>query len=183
MRAVLYLILLLAPLSVHAEWRASASDGFLEFVPSYDGTELAGRFQQFEVSLNPGVTSPAGGHLEVQVHVASADMQDADLNAGIASPDFFHATKYPLAVFVSTSIVAIGGADGYRARGRLELKGLAHEVDIPFTWAETGDQAEMRGTLELSRSDFGIGQGDWAADNTIADPVGVRFRLTLHASP
>ncbi len=37
----------------------------------------------------------------------------------------------------------------------------------------------MKGTAELRRLDFGLGQGDWVSTEWVGDEVEVRFELTL----
>ena len=173
--------LLLLPLAAQAGWRSVAGESTLEFVPSYEGTELPGRFGRFEVHFDFDPAAPAAACLIVTVEAASADMDDADLNEGIAGPDFFHFAEFPTARFESRSVRAAG--TGFVAAGELELKGSIQPVEVPFAWRREGGRAVMDGSLTLSRHAFGIGAGDWAQDDTIGERVGVRFHVVLDETP
>ncbi|MDX1379658.1 MAG: YceI family protein [Xanthomonadales bacterium] len=161
-------------------WRSLADQSTLEFIPSYEDTPLPSRFGRFEVRLDFDPDRPAEGRLAVTVWVASADMQDAQLNAEIQAPGWFGVSLHPEARFESTDITRRG--DEFVAAGTLSLKGVRREVRVPFRWQADQDGARMQGALELDRSDFGIGDGEWAADQPIAHAVGVRFDIQLEAS-
>lgn len=178
---VLVLMLLVGwPLVTHAEWVSSDSASSLEFVARYQDTELPGHFGKFDVRLQFNPAAPEEARLEVTVRVDSADLGDVDLNQGIAGADFFDFEQHPVAQFVATAIHA-GASDGaFTAVGDLQLKGVTRTIEVPFQWRRLPDHAEMEGALDLARGDFGIGSGAWAEDDTIAQKVEVRFRVTLH---
>jgi polyisoprenoid-binding protein YceI len=71
------------------------------------------------------------------------------------------------------------GTDRYEARGALTLKGVEHDVSVPFRWSDAGKTAQMRGALTLTRTDFNIGTGEWAVGDVIGLEVDVSFELTL----
>ena len=177
-RLLTALAALLASCGAAAEaWRSVAEDSALTFIPRYEDTALPSRFERFEVRLNFDPQRPAEGRLAVTVAVASADMQDAQLNSEIQAPGWFGVSLYPDAVFESSDIARSG--EGFVAAGTLSLKGVQRPVRVPFRWQEAPGGARMRGALELDRSDFGIGGGEWAADGPIAHAVGVQFDVTL----
>jgi polyisoprenoid-binding protein YceI len=105
-------------------------------------------------------------------------MANADINKAIAGPEWFDFARYPQASFQSTEIRHVDG-NRYLARGTLSLKGAQRPVDVPFTWAATGDAATMDGEFTVPRAGFGIGTGEWAATNVIGPDVKVRFRVRL----
>jgi len=181
-RFLLTALLALLAVPASADWRSVAAESQLEFVPTYDGVELPGRFNDFEVRLRFDPDALENACLEVSVAVDSADMDDSELNEGIAGPQWFHFERFPRALFTSTEIRA-GEEGSYFADGNLGLKGLTHAVSVPFHWSRFGERAEMEGSLSLSRSDYSIGTGDWADDDTIGDRVEVRFHVVLHAEP
>ena len=180
-----FALMLLAawPLATHAGWTSSDSESALEFIARYQDTELPGRFRKFDVRLQFDPAAPQKARLEVTVRVDSADMGDVDLNQGIAGADFFDFEHHPVARFVATAIHQGADDDSFIAVGDLQLKGRTRKIEVPFEWRQLPDHAEMQGTVDLERGDFGIGSGAWAKDDTIAQRVEVRFRVTLHATP
>jgi polyisoprenoid-binding protein YceI len=53
-------------------------------------------------------------------------------------------------------------------------------VAVPFDWHQISHkQVAMRGELSLDRSDFGIGQGEWATGEQIGLAVRVWFDVRM----
>ena len=179
MRRILILVALMSsPVWAGDGWTSQASGSHLQFVVSYEGQEVAGRFHVFQVRLafNPDDLNSAV--LEVLVDIDSADMDSEDLNSEILKPDWFAAGQFPQARFSSDAIMANGG-NAFIANGTLRLKGIDKAIEVPFTWSVDNAQAQLRGEVELQRTDFAIGSGDWASGDTIGTAVKVRYQVSL----
>jgi polyisoprenoid-binding protein YceI len=165
-----------------AEWRMDPAGSRLDFTAAFETAAAPGVFREFDVRMRFDADKPADGRLEVTVAVKSADMNSADVNKAIAGPEWFDYARFPQAEFVATDIRGTG-AGRYLARGVLTLKGVPQPVEVPFTWAETGDAARIEGELVVKRGAFGIGTGEWAATRVIGADVKIRFgvRLRRHA--
>jgi polyisoprenoid-binding protein YceI len=178
MKSILALVCSLLALPVAAaDWKMDPGGSKLEFVATFEKTPAPGVFKEFDAHLSFDPDKPAGGHLDVTIKVTSADMGIADVNKEIRNRDWFDYAGFPQAEFHSTEVRADGKR--YLARGTLSLKGVKQAVDVPFTWAPSGDGATMEGELTLKRGDFGIGQGEWKATDTIGAEVKVKFKLKL----
>jgi polyisoprenoid-binding protein YceI len=178
------LLLLLAPDGAVAgdAWRAVAGESRLEFIATYEGADAPGVFRRFDVRLEFDPAGAGPGRLEVRVDVTSADMDSSDLNKEIAEPEWFDAAAFPQALFVSDKLLETGDSR-FLAQGTLSLKGVERRVEVPFDWRIRDGGAVMTGELVLSRTDFGIGSGEWAEDETIGHEVRVRFSVALEAAP
>ena len=178
--ALLSLLVLLALNTPAAatQWQMDRDASHLHFVARWEGNEVPGVFRQFDTRLELDRRAPEQGQLEVSVAITSADMDSSDINEGIAGSEWFDSARFPEARFTSTAIRAVG-PERFEALGTLTLKGVTREVVVPFTLQENGAGAEMQGALQLQRTDFKIGTGEWAAGNVIGLEVDVRFRLTL----
>ena len=178
MKSILALVCgLLALPAAAADWKMDPGGSKLEFVATFEKTPAPGVFKEFDARLSFDPEKPAGGALHVTVKVTSADMGIADVNKEIRNRDWFDYAGFPQAEFHSTELRADGKR--YIARGTLTLKGVKQAVEVPFTWAPSGDGATMEGELTLKRSDFGIGLGEWKATDTIGAEVKVKFKLKL----
>jgi len=171
------LLLAWASLAQGAEWKTLPASR-LEFTATYQGQAVPGVFRRFDVVLAFDPRQLAGSRLAVDISIPDADMLSADINEAVRGPEWFDAGGFPVARFVSEEIVA-QGPGRYLARGTLTLKGVARRVAVPFTWTPAGNGAAMDGRLVLRRTDFNIGSGAWAKDETIGMEVGVRFGLKL----
>jgi len=160
-----------------AAWKMDPSGSKLEFIATFEKTPASGVFKEFDARLRFDPAKPAGGSLDVTVKVTSADMGIADVNKEIRNKDWFDYSGFPQAEFQSTDLRRDGNR--YVARGTLALKGVKQAVEVPFTWAASGDGATMEGELTLKRGDFGIGLGEWKATDTIGADVRVKFKVKL----
>jgi len=178
MRKLLPLLALCAPLLAQgADWKMDPAGSKLEFIATFEKNPAPGVFREFDARLRFDPEKPAGGSLEVTVKVASADMNIPDVNKEIRNKDWFDYSGFPQAEFRSSDLRRDG--KGYVARGTLTLKGMKQAVEVPFTWAVSGDGATMEGEFTLKRGDFGIGLGEWKATDTIGGDVKVKFRVKL----
>ena len=162
------------------EWTSLAGDSSLEFSAYYEGEELPGRFERFSVTLHTDGVAGAPRSLLVEVATGSADMNDREINAEIAEPEWFAAYVFPTARFESSDIEA--GDAGYLARGRLELKGLERTLELLLTWSPANGTGELTGSLRMSRLDWRIGTGEWANDASLSDRVDLRWRVRMAPS-
>jgi polyisoprenoid-binding protein YceI len=175
-------ILLLTLLATASASNASALDtvvsdaGEIRFTARYEGQPLDGVFPRFRVELQ--VERPGGEPrgLRVTVATGSADMNDREVNEELKTPTFFDASNWPEAVFSSETIKS--DPDGtYSAVGTIEVKGATLPLTVPFRLDDTGRERELTGEVSVSRLAWGVGLGEWAQTDLIADEVVVRFRV------
>lgn len=82
----------------------------------------------------------------------------ATINTGIEkrdislqNEDYFHMEKFTTICFNSITIIETSA--GYRTNGRLTIRGISKEVELPFTL----DNNMLKGQLEINRLDYDIG--------------------------
>jgi polyisoprenoid-binding protein YceI len=169
--------LALCPAALAGPVRADASSGTLEFIAVQADAKFKGAFKRFEVVLDFDPALPAEGRLDVRVETSSIDTQDPERDEILRGPDFFQTEKHPQAVYHAERFERAG--DGWRALGKLTIRGVAKDIPVAFTLAPAGDTAVMKGSASLKRLDFGLGQGEWASTEWVGDGVDVRFELKL----
>jgi len=161
-----------------ADWKMESGTSRLEFAARYERTAAPGVFKEFDTRLHFDADKPAEGRLDVTIVISSADMNSADVNKAIGATEWFDFAKFPKAEFHATEIRR-SAAGRYMARGQLSLKGVQQAVDVPFSWAETGDAAKMDGEFVVKRVPFGIGTGEWASTSVIGADVTIKFSVRL----
>ena len=157
------------------EWRMLDDSEFL-FEASWEGTALPGRFTAFDVRLDTGDGRFDKASLIVTVDLAGADMDDPDITEAIAGDEWFGVAEYPQARYTSQSIIETAPGE-FRAEGELSLKGVTQAVEVPFTWSESSGRAAMSGELVLDRTQFDVGSGEWASDESIGTAVRLSFKI------
>lgn len=160
----------------YAQVRPAASA--IDFTYRQMGVEMKGGFARFDAKIAFDPAQPAKASAQVNVHVASIDAGSAEATAEAVGKSWFDAKTWPLAQFASTAVKPLGG-NRYEMTGRMTVKGRAKTIAVPVTFTPRGAEAVLAGTLVIARSEFGIGQGEWAAPDIVSDEVKVAFRLVI----
>jgi polyisoprenoid-binding protein YceI len=151
----------------------------LMFQGRVNGDAFTGTFRRWSANIAFDPKALAGSKAVVAVDVTSAVTGDADRDQALPGNDWFAAQRFPQAVFTTASIKDLGGGR-YQASGDLVIRGVHKPIVLPFTLAITGDTARMNGQLVLSRTAFGIGQGQWSTPDVVDTKVVVVVQLTAH---
>ena len=140
------------------------------------GVPVNGGFKRFSASLRFDPSHPATAKLTVDVDVASIDAGSSEANDTALEAPWFDSKRYPTARFVAKSVKALG--DGrYQAVGELSIKGRSQNVVVPFTFVEQAGVARFDGSLQIKRTDFAIGAGEWADPSLVANEVVIVFHI------
>ncbi|HEY9110823.1 MAG TPA: YceI family protein [Rhodanobacteraceae bacterium] len=161
-------------------WQVDAAHSTLTFTNTYQNVEYTGQFRRFNANITYDPNDLAHAKFDVGVDIASLDTQNSERDHTALGADFFDASKFPQARFVTTAFRK--AADGkVTADGTLTLHGVSKPVSLTVAFATRGDTATLDVTAQLKRLDFGIGTGQWADPSMIGDGVTVRGHLTLRA--
>ena len=140
-----------------------------------------GRFTKYTVTLDFSADSLATSKLDVVVDMGSLDTGDKERDETLKSADLFAVAKFPQSRFTSTQITKT--ANGYDAVGKLTIRGVSHDVHVPFSFRTADEQGKPAGYLlgktTIKRLDFGVGQGDWKATDQVGNDVAVSYSLRL----
>ena len=162
------------------EWRVSGG-GKLAFTVDWNGTPINGTFRRWNSDIRFSPEDLAQSRIRVTIDVGSASTADNQRDDMLLSESFLNAAAHPKAVFNSSSIRLLNG-DHYSARGTLGMNGKAHPVTLNFKLKIDGARAEVAGSSSLRRTQFGVGSGEWAETNEVADTVLITFDFTARAA-
>jgi polyisoprenoid-binding protein YceI len=56
---------------------------------------------------------------------------------------------------------------------------VSSDVVVPVTLAQSGAQTTATGSFAIKRLTYRIGDNEWSDTSMVADPVQVKFKLTL----
>jgi cytochrome b561/polyisoprenoid-binding protein YceI len=162
------------------EWRVSGG-GKLAFTVDWNGTPINGTFRRWNSDIRFSPEDLAQSRIRVTIDVGSASTADNQRDDMLLGESFLNAAAHPKAVFNSSSIRLLNG-DHYSARGTLDMNGKAHPVTLSFKLKIDGTRAEVAGSSSLRRTQFGVGSGEWAETNEVADTVLITFDFTARAA-
>ena len=102
--------------------------------------------------------------LNFKIKVASINTGNGLQNKHARAEEWFDADKYPYIEFTSSRIEKT--QDGYKAIGKLQIKGETKEVTIPFTFTKKGSKGSFIAKFSVNRNDYGVGKKNaGVADN------------------
>lgn len=145
------------------------------------GVSMAGTFQRISaplLSIDP--SKPEAARAVFEVDVSSIDTGSADNDAEAAGKAWLDSQAFKTARFEMTRLTALGG-NRYDVTGTLTIKGHSQEMTTPATLTENGKTAVLEGNFSLDRTQYAIGEGEWAAADIVAPTVTVRFSVGVLA--
>jgi polyisoprenoid-binding protein YceI len=178
--------------AVAEEWVPVPEESRIGFRAIQMGAPFDGEFTRYRASI---VFNPARleqSQVSFTVDIDSVDTRNAERDAAIQTAEWFDVSNYPAATFASDAITALG--DGrYEAQGTLTMRGVTRSVVFPFTFDVAGSEeggaqqdggqlARVEGAFPVARTEFGIGQGEWASEGVIGDRVLIQVELTARSN-
>ena len=129
-----------------------------------DLSDLYGRFDRFEISLNLDENTPEAAELDVLIDLDSLFVATPDFSETLQGPGWFNVSDHPQARFESETITRTGDTTA-EVVGTLTLNGRQAPVTLAVTF-NGGAQNMITGkytvgfnaTGSLNRSDFGLGE-------------------------
>lgn len=150
--------------------------GSLGFATSWLGSGVNGKFGSWAADIGFNPDALAASTIKVTIDLATANSGDGERDTTLKGSDFFNIAAHPRATWTSTRIRSLGGTK-YRADGTLMLRGVSKSVPLSFTLDVKGKDARVSGTASLSRTSYGVGQGDYAKTDEIPDAVQISFNF------
>ena len=169
-------------LAAPATWAVDKAASKLTFSSSVSGAAFTGRFARWDAAIHFDPKDLAHSDVTATIDITSAATGNGDRDAEIPDQDWFWTSHFPHATFVAHGFQA-AGPGRYVAAGVLTIRGVAKPLSLPFNLATNGAAAHMTSAVGLNRLAFGVGQGEWAATDTVPAAVTVNIDLTAHRTP
>ena len=160
-----------------ANWSIDTAKSKLGFTAIWSKEPFTAVFKTWKADIAFDPADLAHAHADVTVQLASEASDEDDFDDGLKGALGFQVSQFPAAHFVTTGFTHKSGND-YVATGRLSLKGATKDVTLPFTLTIQGNQAHMKGSAVVIRTDYGVGQGIWSAPSPVAHEVTVTIDIT-----
>jgi len=156
----------------------NAAKSSLKFTFEQAGAAASGNFKKFTTVLIYDEKNLAASSLNVRVEIASVDTQEPERDAMLKDADLFNAAKYPAATFAASSL-AKRADGGLEAVGKLTIRDTTHDLRLPLTLKPTPDGLELSGKTAIKRLDYGVGQGEMKATDSVGDEVKIEYVVSL----
>lgn len=154
------------------------AESHLGFTTILQGNKTGGTFEDFDARILFDAGNLRDSDFTVTVVMASADTGITDQDMELKGPNLFDVEQYPEAQFHASQFRHID-AEHFEAVGNLTIRDQTHQITLPFSFSPSGTTAILTGEVPISRLDYGVGQGEWAGTEWIAEEVIVDFSLSL----
>ena len=183
LRAVIALAALAAAGSTAAQdaprWVVDPAHSTLAFESSAEGAAFEGHFDRWSADIHFDPKNLAASKVTVEVDTSSVLTGDSGRDQTAQGGDWFFSTMFPKAVFVSRSIKDLGGGK-YEADGDLTLRDKTQPLALPFTLAIKGDEADMHSEVDVDRTLWGFGSGEYGGADIVPFKVGLKIDVVAH---
>lgn len=167
-------------------WNIDEAHSNLNFEVTHFFTPVNGKFHEYTSEIYFSPDNLEESSINVEVMVNSVDTNNEKRDGHLQSDDFFNAEKYPKMTFTSDKITSEGD-NNFIAHGKLTIKDVTKDVQLPFTLLGVKDHpmkentkvAGIKGNLTIDRTTYDVGVGDWAATAVVGDEVNITFALEL----
>jgi polyisoprenoid-binding protein YceI len=180
-RAFIFLALIATSFLAHTDipqWQILPEQSSLSFTATQNGAPVTGQFKQFTGIVYFDPNDLKNSKATIIVDISSVNTTYTDLTSTLLNSEWFNAKLFPKAEFKSSGFIKTG-INAYQANGNLTIRNKTQPVVLNFTAEENpANHMKVEGSALLKRSDFGVGQGEWASTKEILDEVKVNFKLT-----
>lgn len=163
-------------------WIVDYAHSQLGFTGTQGTTPFNGLFKQFTATIDFDPDHPETGKITAVIDMASATTGDADRDGALPQAAWFDTKDFPQARFVSSRIQKTA-PNTYEADGIVTIKGVSHPVAFPFSLAKEEGHTRATGIVQLIRSDFNIGTGQWSNEAYVKFAVGVKIDIAAQPAP
>ncbi|HEY8780948.1 MAG TPA: YceI family protein [Mucilaginibacter sp.] len=128
---------------------------------------------QADIRFNP--VNLASSAIDASVDAGSINTDNSSRDDHLKDEDFFDVSHYPKIIIKSVSFRHKSG-DKYAGLFNLTIKGKTKLMEIPFTITEKNNTIAFKGSFNLNRLDFGIGDSSLILSNEVTVNVDAMVR-------
>jgi polyisoprenoid-binding protein YceI len=171
-------------------WQVLPEKSAIEWTATYGGKPLKGTFPDFTADIAFDPDHPEQTKVVTKIIMGKVKSDDKDAQENLPTSDWLSVSDYPVAVFEMNQAAHVANED-YTAIGTLTMRGKTVQVPLSFTVNFYNDNdstpptkyARVTALTTLKRLAFGIGQGDWAKTDAVADDVKVIIHMEAKQVP
>ena len=171
--ALAFVVLPCVEAAEYSQVNATAST--ISFTYKQFTSRAYGTFGKFAATLDFDTENPAAARAALSIDLDSIDAGSSDANEELQKPAWFDTANHPVATFESSGVQALGD-DRFLITGQLTLRGMTRVVEVPVQLKADDAIGIFDGQLTVKRSDFDIGEGEWA-DGVVSNDIHIRFRM------
>jgi polyisoprenoid-binding protein YceI len=174
----LFCMLLWIPIFTFAAppiWKIVPNESNITFTATQNNAPVSGEFKSFSGTIQFDPNDLKESIIKIVVDLNSLTTAYKEVGDTLKTQPWFDIQVFPHATFSANQFEKTGN-NSYQAKGTLSLRDKSLPVALTFTLdTYTDTKAHAKGSTTLSRTAYGVGQGEWAKTSEIKDDVKVDF--------
>lgn len=183
--ALAFAAALVAP-AASAAWTVEQTRSTLSIEVTAQGAPFTSVFKSWTAEIVFDPADLATANARVVINLASIDSGDGQRDGMMTSKSWFDTVG---ATYAAPADVPVGqavfqtstfrktGETTYEADGTLAMRDAKQPVTLPFTLSIDGAEARMTASVTLDRTQWGVGQGQYAGNDPVATEVKVNVEI------
>lgn len=159
-----------------ATWTVDHDASRIAVIGTQTGDTFEAEFQDFEADIAFDPDNLAASSVTVTIDVGSFESGNEDRDELAMDNQWFDVETWPLAEFRASTFRHLDG-NRYEADGTLRIRDVSRDITLPFTLTIADGTATMHGQIEVNRSNFNLGQGDFASGELVGFDVTIVIDL------
>jgi polyisoprenoid-binding protein YceI len=177
-QVILFLICALVAMPAEAKvWKIDYSTSKLSFTGTQTGKPFTGSFGAYVAEVKFDPDNLMKSRIEVTIDMSSARTGDKQRDTALPGKDWFDTAVFQQATFLSTSVTRTTGPRQYVAKGKLTIKTITQDVELPFSLLPDRDGMRAKGELVVDRTKFNVGLGEWLSEEWVGHKVTIGVDL------
>jgi len=176
-RIIAPIVLLLLAVNVFSQVKTTVTKSKITFEIKNLGIKTGGSISGLQANVQLDAAHLNTSSIEATLDSKTINTDNDSRDEHLRSEDFFDVARFPKITMKSVSLRHKSG-DKYEGQFSLTIKDKTKEFSVPFTYAETGNTATVKGSFKLNRLDFGVG----GSSLVLADEVTVTIEVEIAKS-
>ena len=149
------------------------STGSVKFSIKNAGISVDGSFSGIYAAVKFDENDLANSSIYASVKASSVNTGIDKRDEHLRKAEYFDVANHPKIEMRSTSITK--SANGYNGTFKVTIKGKSKSLKMPFTFDNQGETGKFKGTMELDRLDFNVGESGFI----LSDDVKLNITLSV----
>lgn len=168
----------LPSISSPLRWEIIPAESNINFTATQNGAPVSGRFTVFRGEIQFDPNNLPTSHVKITVDTNSVTTSFTDIAEALKTEEWFDVKLFPEAVFESKTFSKVA-EESFQTNGTLTIRDKSLPITISFIGKSLSqDKGQVTGSMRLQRSQYTVGQGEWASTDEIKDDVQVDFTFT-----
>ncbi|MCU0352253.1 MAG: YceI family protein [Cytophagales bacterium] len=170
----LFLLAALLPIVssvAQSDWKPQSAT--VKFSIRNAGIKVNGTFGGFGGTIRFDPAQPGQGQIEASVDARTIDTGINARDNHLRKAEYFDVASHPRITLKSVRLAAVGTGK-YNGVFQLTLKGVAKEVEIPFTFTEANGTGVFAGSFKIDRRTYDVGGNSWVMGDEVTIDISMK---------